>query len=188
LLGLPNSEKVSKSDSKLLGQALGYLALVESVQISFSGGFKKGLLRVVLDSLQRWPVKELSFNISRKYAEAFALALPEVLPQLKFLKKLSLCGMQLPLLTGPLALETLNIRDVAPGVPFDKAMAALREAAPGLLTLTLDGEETRGEGIKPSVPVSRNNEAAVQAVDQGASSGSSSGGSGFLSAMRQRFT
>jgi hypothetical protein len=125
-----------------LKDALSQLAFVERFNVTLEDPLKEEVLQALMEALVRWPLEELSLNAPHQHAQDLAQSLAEKVPQLKFLKRLDLAGIDIPPFKGSLALETIKFHEAASGKLSNQALISLLLTVPDLRTLHV----TRLEG------------------------------------------
>jgi hypothetical protein len=127
-------------DADELDQALSKPTFIERCHVEIKNAQPPKVLQKLFRNLQRWPVEELSLRASPEQGKALLSILPQTLPRLNYLKKLSLSGIAFPLLRAPLSIEHFEIKKIpsTSASEMAKAEAALRQAAPNLLTVHIE--------------------------------------------------
>jgi hypothetical protein len=138
------------SNTAELNTAFSELYFLERFDLKIDGQVEDGLVDTFFEHLQRWAIEELCLEVSAEHAETLPARLPSVLTRLRYLKKLSLSGMNIPHLTGPLPLQHFEIKNTCTpsAIELAEEEAALRAAAPDLVSLTLDTAPAPCAGTK----------------------------------------
>jgi hypothetical protein len=134
-------------DHEDLETAFSHLYFIEQFDLTIQSPVTERYTDVLCENILRWPIKDLSITASTENAATISGKLSKVISNLVFLKKLSISGMEIPSLSGLDQLEVLSIQGVPEGSVGFRHLAALKDEAPRLQRLDLEGTVYEGPDL-----------------------------------------
>jgi hypothetical protein len=130
-----------------LEKALSHLNFLEGLDLTIHNRVSEEYTDVLCKNILYWPIKDLSITASAENAHAISRKLPEVISNLAFLEKFSIRGMDIPRLAGLDRLEIMRIQDTPESAENLQRLGALRDEAPRLRQLDLNGKVYAGKAL-----------------------------------------